>query len=449
MSMQAGDGWGGPAERPELAARRWEAVHRTTAALHGRLHVEDLAGEVLRVAAELVGATSGSLLLLQEEEGRLVYAAVLGPWATALLGQSAPVERGVAGSVLRSGEGRITLDLGAAAVSSPRAAHRARRAASGASIPRPTLLTAPLKTPRGGLLGVVQLLDRHEGVFDADDLAVVSVVGALAAAALDTARLRDAAAADPAAREQQVRLQQELAIGRRIQMSLLPPPRLSLPRFEVVSRCEPAAEVGGDFYDLFAVELPEAESECWGIVLGDVAGNGIPSALLMAVTTTLIRAQARHFTGPAAALAAVGAELRPRMRPPGGAAPFFATAVCALLDTAKREICLASAGQTPPIHWPAGGAARYIRLQGLPLGARPAARYEETRLLLAPGDRLLFLSDGFIEARDAAGGVVGYTGFLRRLEALGERRSGDLVAALFAGDGPAEDDRTAVLITAT
>jgi serine phosphatase RsbU (regulator of sigma subunit) len=434
--------WEHLSEEPELATRQWEAARRTTAALHGKLHVEDLAHETLRLAAELTGATAGSLLLCVPGAERPVYAAVLGPWAAALVGQSAPVERGVVGSVLRDGVGRVSLDLGAAARGS-RARLRPRAAA-----PRPTLLTVPLVAPGGEVVGAIQLLDRHDGVFDGEDLAVISVVAALAAAALAMARLSEALNADPAAREQQARLQQELAIGRRIQMSLLPPPRLAIPGFELVSRCEPATEVGGDFYDLFNVDRAEIGSECWGIVLGDVAGKGIPAALLMAVTTTLIRAQARATPSPAAALAAASAELYPRMRPPDGAAPFFATAVCSMLDTVRREILLASAGQTPPIYWPVGGKPRYVRLKGLPLGARPTAHYEETKVSLSPGDRLLFCSDGFVEARDGGGAMVGYAGLLDRLAAVGERRGPELLTALFDAETPAEDDRTAVLLTA-
>lgn len=452
MAMRSGSGdplrapWGALSEREDLAERQWEAVCRATAALHGRRHVEDLAHAALLVAAERVGAAAGSLVLCVPDAERPVYAAVLGPWAAALLGQHASVG-GVVGSVLREGGGRVTVDLGATRAG--RASAGVSKPRRGVSSPRPTLLTVSLTTPVGQVIGALQLLDCQEGVFDSDDLAIIAVVAAVAAVAIDTARLHEAAHADPAASEQQARLQQELAIGRRIQTSLLPPPRLSLPGFEVLSRCEPADEVGGDFYDLFSVALPDDDSECWGIVLGDVAGHGIPSALLMAVTTTLLRAQARQSPSPAAALAAVSAELHPRMRPPGGGAPFFATALCGLLDTRRGEICMASAGQTPPIHWPAGGEPRYVRLTGLPLGARPTSSYQETRLALAPGDRLFLCSDGFIEARNAAGQMLGYKGFLARLAAFGERRGVELLAALFAGEQPPEDDRTAVLLTAT
>src|SRR5262249_17411095 len=106
-----------------------------------------------------------------------------------------------------------------------------------------------------------------------------------------------------------------------------------------------------------------------------------------------------------------------------GVAPRFVTAVYGVLDTGSGEIRLASAGQTPPVYWPAAGAPRYVRLTGVPLGALPASTYEETRLRLLPGDWLLFCSDGFIEDRNAQGDAVGYDGFLQRLEQLGAGRS--------------------------
>jgi sigma-B regulation protein RsbU (phosphoserine phosphatase) len=257
---------------------------------------------------------------------------------------------------------------------------------------------------------------------------------------------------------------------------LLPPPRLVLKGYEVLSRTEPSTEVGGDFYNVFEVGAqrpapgarletdplspgtehlaPGTPSEArLGVLVGDVAGKGVAAALFMAVTTTLVQGQAQLVASPAATLAAANAALYPKMRQPGGEHPLFATAVYGVLDTEQGEMRLANAGQTPPIYWPVSGEPRYIRLNGLPLGALPAASYEETVIRLAPGDRLLFCSDGFIEEMDAAGELVGYKGFLRRLVALGGRSGSDLIGVLFDTGSPTRgaefdpDDRTLVLIT--
>src|SRR5207247_2452614 len=184
------------------------------------------------------------------------------------------------------------------------------------------------------------------------------------------------AAARAEEREKHARLEQELEIARRIQRSLLPPPRLQLHGYEVLSRSEPATEVGGDFYNLFTLRAREgiatdgcAAHERIGIVLGDVAGKGLPGALFMAVTTTLIEGQAQLLQSPAETLAAANAALRSKMRPPGGPQPLFATALYGVLDPRRGEIRLANAGQTPPIYWPAHGEPRYVGLKGVPLGA--------------------------------------------------------------------------------
>jgi serine phosphatase RsbU (regulator of sigma subunit) len=269
---------------------------------------------------------------------------------------------------------------------------------------------------------------------------------------------------------------QELVISRSLQARLLAPPRLCLGGFEILSRLEPAVEVGGDFYNLFGladaredVADPDGEGETarspsaggperLGVVLGDVAGKGVPAALLMAVVTTVIEAQAQLLRSPAATLAAANAVLYPKMRHPEGGQPLFATALYGVLDTARRELRLASAGQTPPIYCPAIGTPRYVKLTGLPLGAFPSVRYEGTVLSLQPCDRVLFCSDGFIEEQLPDGAVLGYDGFLRRVVDLQERSGPELVEALFestqpgakVAEGPfAGDDRTLVLITAT
>jgi serine phosphatase RsbU (regulator of sigma subunit) len=269
---------------------------------------------------------------------------------------------------------------------------------------------------------------------------------------------------------------QELVIGRSLQARLLAPPRLCLDGFEILSRLEPAVEVGGDFYNLFELADPEegAPDPCsegetahspspgaparLGVVLGDVAGKGVPAALLMAVVTTVIEAQAQLLRSPAATLAAANALLYPKMHGPEGGQPLFATALYGVLDMARRELHLANAGQTPPIVCPAAGMPRYLRLTGVPLGAFRSASYEGAVLPLEAGDRVLFCSDGFIEEYLPDGTALGYDGFLRRLVELRERSGPELIEALFEANEPgppalddpfAGDDRTLVLITAT
>lgn len=337
---------------------------------------------------------------------------------------------------------------------------------------------------RSRLVGTLALgWKASEEIYTEEEQEALCLIANEAAIALENAALSSE-------RENQARLQQEVTIGRTIQMSLLAPPRVCVGGYEILSRSEPATEVGGDFYNLFEVgsrlpapgarqetgacrtrpgagsREPGAASEAkLGVLVGDVAGKGVPAALFMAVTTTLIQGQGQLLPSPAQTLAAANAELYRKMRQPGGSAPRFVTAVYGVLDTAGGEIRLASAGQTPPIYWPATGPPRYVRLTGVPLGALPASAYEETVLDLSPGDWLLFCSDGFIEDRDPEGVPVGYDGFLRRLQQLGtaDRSTAGgaaLLEALFAAERPTADgrpptdesltadDRTLVLVVA-
>jgi len=315
----------------------------------------------------------------------------------------------------------------------------------------------------GRLIGVLALGAKASAeLYTEEELDALCLIANEAAVAFENAALM-------AEREKQARLQQEVAIARLIQMSLLPPSRLRLKGYEVLSRSEPSTEVGGDFYNLFEVRgqgsgvrgQQEARTltpdpspltpGVLGVLVGDVAGKGVPAALFMAVTTTLIQGQAQLLPSPAATLAAANAELYPKMRRSGGRS-LFATAIYGALDLSQGAIRLANAGQTPPIHWPASGEPRYVRLTGVPLGALLDSAYEEAVIHLAPGDRLLFTTDGFIEDRNAAGGPVGYEGFLRQLASLDQRSGAELIEALFTGDtergDPVDrDDRTLVLIT--
>jgi serine phosphatase RsbU (regulator of sigma subunit)/class 3 adenylate cyclase len=268
----------------------------------------------------------------------------------------------------------------------------------------------------GRLIGVLALGHKtSQEVYTEEELDALCLISNEAAVALENATLS-------AERERQARLQQELAIARSIQLSMLPPASLRVEGYEFVSRSELSTEVGGDFCSLFELGHRDraaglasvAPAARLGVLVGDVAGKGVPAALFMTVTTTLIQAQAQLLLSPTETLAAANAELYPKMRPSGGQR-LFATAIYGVLDLVQGKMRLANAGQPPPIYWPVAGTPHYLPVKGVPLGALRGSCYEEATIRLGPGDRLLLCTDGFIEESTAEGKVVGYDGFLARL----------------------------------
>jgi serine phosphatase RsbU (regulator of sigma subunit)/CHASE2 domain-containing sensor protein len=249
--------------------------------------------------------------------------------------------------------------------------------------------------------------------------------------------------------------------------------------FEVVGWSEPSREVGGDFYDVFALEEGRL-----GLTLGDVSGKGVPGALFMAVTMTLLQSHAHLFAEPDEVLARTNEALYPRMRgterprlataawPPGtaegspraersaGSRPgarhrMFVTAFYGILDTRDGRLCYASAGQTPPILIGPGGEARYLQARGVPLGALRFPRYDRHEVLLAPGERLILASDGFVESPVRAGrsaGPLGYERFLEMVARQVQRDPSAHAAAILAdfrtrlADPEDRDDLTLLVI---
>ncbi|MFZ5817904.1 MAG: SpoIIE family protein phosphatase [Bacillota bacterium] len=177
--------------------------------------------------------------------------------------------------------------------------------------------------------------------------------------------------------------ERDMAAARSIQTGMLPHGWQLPPGWQLAARLHPAREVGGDFYDL--IDLGEGR---YGMVLGDAAGKGLPAALLMASTVSLIRSHAPLHQRPGEVLAAVN-RLLCRSLPP----MTFVTAVYVILDTVRNEIRVASAGHLPPM---VGGQELPV-IPALPLGIEPEVGYEEQVWPLAPGQPLLLYSDGLIE----------------------------------------------------
>jgi sigma-B regulation protein RsbU (phosphoserine phosphatase) len=252
----------------------------------------------------------------------------------------------------------------------------------------------------------------------------------------------DHLAADPLARccwehstpAEAARLDRDLALARRIQVGLLPPPGRSIRGWQFSYRYEAAAEVGGDFCDV--IPLPSDNSTL--VLVGDVSGKGIAASILMASLLATFRSLSRLGL-PAGDLLSRANDLFYESTPPDA----FATLAAAVLRPGGAADVY-SAGHWPPLLLHAGRRAAPVAVKtGLPLGAFAGSRYEPVRLTLDRSTTLLFFTDGIVEAEDRTGRDYGASRLARvladarddRLDALVARCVGDLRRFQDAGRG--------------
>jgi predicted ester cyclase len=238
------------------------------------------------------------------------------------------------------------------------------------------------------------------------------------------------------------RVEQELQVARRIQQASLPREVPTPEGWQIFPYYQPAREVGGDFYDFF-----ELEDGRVGVVVGDATGKGVPAALVVTATYSMLRAvaQALGSFSPGELLAQVNETLLARIPP-----NMFVTCFYAILEPKSGSLRYANAGHDLP-YLRHGGDAEELRARGMPLGLMSGMVYEEGEVSLRQGDGVLFYSDGLVEAHDPKGEMFGFP----RLRALlvkyaeeEERSLGDLLMEdlySFVGDGWEQEDDITLL----
>lgn len=247
-------------------------------------------------------------------------------------------------------------------------------------------LTVPL-VAQGELIGMLNLGPRlSEQEYSVDDRALLSSLAIQAAPALRVAQLVRQQKEEARRRE---RLEQELRIARLIQQTLLPRELPELPGWEVAAYYRPAREVGGDFYDF--VELPNGNL---GLIVADVTDKGIPAALVMATTRSVLRAAAERIGSPGEVLQRVNDQLVPDI--PDN---MFVTCLYSVLDPNNRTLRFANAGHGLAFRRTDEEVVE-LKATGMPLGLMPDMSYEESEIQLVPGDTVLFQSDGLAEAHN-------------------------------------------------
>ncbi len=200
-----------------------------------------------------------------------------------------------------------------------------------------------------------------------------------------------------ARQEERARIEQELRTAQLIQLSLLPKERPTLPGWQIATYYQAAREVGGDLYDF----LPFEDGRL-GLVIGDVTDKGMPAALVMASTRSMLRAAALATDSPGEVLARVNDLLSADIP-----AKMFVTCFYAILDPGNGSLRFANAGHDLPYRQHAGSAYE-LRATGMPLGLMPGMRYEEQEVMLDQNENILFYTDGLVEAHNPGREMFGF-----------------------------------------
>jgi serine phosphatase RsbU (regulator of sigma subunit)/anti-sigma regulatory factor (Ser/Thr protein kinase) len=255
-------------------------------------------------------------------------------------------------------------------------------------------LVVPLVS-QGELIGTLNLGPRlSEQEYSTDDRRLLTTLAAQAAPAIRVAQLVREQAHEAAERE---KVEQEMRVATLIQQQFLPRELPSLPEWQIAAYYGPARAVGGDFYDF--IEMADGRI---GIAVGDVTDKGVPAALVMARTHSILRAEATRSDSPGAILARANDLLVPEMP-----ARMFVTCLFAILDPKTGHIVLANAGHNLPYVRTDDGVVE-LRATGMPLGLIAESHYDETEGVIAPGSNVLLYSDGLVEAHDPGQQMFGF-----------------------------------------
>jgi len=361
----------------ERHIRDLESLLEVSKAMSSHLSLDALLQVIIENTTRVMNADRTTLFLFDEKENSLWTKIAQGLENSKIL--RFPIGQGIAGHVAATRQWANVPDAYAEPNFNPAVDQQT-------GYHTKSVLCMPLITSEEKLVGVIQALNKiGGGPFDQDDESLLEVLSIHAALALERSQLFEVAI-------QKQRMDQALRLAHDIQMNFLP---RNLPAFsnagaiDLYATLIPAQEVGGDLYDYFYID-----DEQLFFVIGDVAGKGVPAALFMAVTKTLIKAFARSGLQPHEVLTAVNKELCLN-----NDSCTFVTLFCGILNTSTAKLRYANAGHNPPFLLSKTGEVQFIQMpDGMAVGILEDAKFQPATITLRPHDSLLLYTDGITEA---------------------------------------------------
>jgi sigma-B regulation protein RsbU (phosphoserine phosphatase) len=365
-----------PGVRRPSTMRELHAMRTVSEVMATGIEPGELLQLIINILGETIDAARGAIYLVDEEQDEL-YSQVLLEDLGVLKEIRVKMGEGIAGYVAATGKVLNIRD----AYDDPRFLQAYDRITG---FRTHTVLTAPMRNPQGKIIGVVQLLNKNGGPFTSRDERLLTAMAVQAAISIENARLYEQEI-------QQRLLNQELETARAIQKSFLPQAVPQLDGWDCGAFWQPMREVAGDFYDFHP--LPDGRL---ALVIADVSGKGVPAALFMALSVTVLRfAMGLNFAPDELMDRANRAILSDQQ------SRLFATVFVGYLDLESSVLQFASAGHNPPLLYRAAtGQCEYLEASGVAMGLFEHARYAVESVVLEDGDILVLYTDGITEVID-------------------------------------------------
>ncbi len=417
-------------ESQESPGSHLSLLYQLTQTFNSSLNLDEVLNRVMDEVIAATHAERGFVMLLEADE-KLSFRIARGMDQTTIDAPQFQVSRSVVERVAQKGQAVLTSDA--------QTDERFNIRQSVVLLGLRSILCVPLKL-KGRVIGVIYVDNRLQaGIFTEADLRLLSAIASSAAVAIENARLYQVAV-------EKGRLEQELSMARRVQVSLLPRKMPQLSGWDFITRWKPARQVGGDYYDFI-----ETDDGLLGLVIADVTDKGMPAALFMAFTRSIIRGNLDHATSPAAGINRVN-----RLICQESDNGLFVTLFYGLLDPNTGQLTYVNAGHNPPILISSSELGHstpmlYLESTGIPLGIEEETSYTQNVVQLKPGDFITLYTDGITEAIDASEQEFGLERLQHVLLDHQDQSASEIAVALeeaidhYSGDLTSHDDITFII----
>ncbi len=380
-------------------------LYRISQAFSSSLDLDEVLDRVLDEVIATTRAERG-FLMLREPSGALGFRVARGMDQQGIDAPEFQVSRSVVERVAANGQPTLTSDAQTDSWLGGRTSVRI--------LGLRAILCVPLQL-KGNTIGVIYVDNRLQvGIFSPQDLELLTGIASSAAIAIENARLY-AIAVDRG------RLERELQMAREVQNNLIPRQTPALPGWDFAAAWRPAREVSGDFYDFVPLDGGRL-----GVVIADVTDKGMPAALFMAHTRSVLRASITSRPTAADALTAAN-----RLVTADSANGMFVTLCYAEIGSGSGQVTWVNAGHNPPVlyHARQRGFTELGR-HGLPLGIDGEARYSQGTESLEAGDFIVLYTDGLTEGLDSTGDEFGVERTRQAVRSLADATAGEILTGL-------------------